>query len=59
MEAVDVFLSSGDTQGCCARIADVALEGIDAGCIPFGSIELFLVAASNDHRVTALVKLLG
>jgi hypothetical protein len=41
-----------------ARIAYIALKGVDAGECSLGRIELFLVSASNDYRVTALVKLL-
>jgi hypothetical protein len=41
-----------------AGIADIALEGVDAVERPFDRIELFLIAAGDDQRITALVKLL-
>ena len=41
----------------CAGIADIALEGMDDGEHPSAGVESFLIAASNDYRVTALVKL--
>ena len=41
----------------CAGIANIALEGMGAGEHPAGGVESFLIAASNDYRVTSLVKL--
>jgi hypothetical protein len=39
-------------------IANVALDGMDAGHRPLSGIELLLVAASDDNRVALLKKLL-
>ena len=41
-----------------SRIADIALESVDSGQRPLGMIELFLIPAGDDDRVTTLKKLL-
>src|SRR5208282_97188 len=40
-----------------AWIANIALEGMDAGKRPLGGVKLCLVAAGNDDRVASLEKL--